>query len=264
MCNLSGLMGKSAHGHAVCEEICTDQCPTIAISIINGRTLEHEVGESPSDYKLMRKASRAQMSTQVLQDEKLTRGIHKWDMVGLYMFFGHLLTVKLSILALYRRIFSIHRTYRVWIYAFAAFQTGLIVIFCIIQAIQCKPFGRYFDVSIPGDCQPENIIVLGGSVPDTFVDFGLVVLAMVMIRQLHLTSSVWKLRLLFGVSFIVGAIGFIKVVITYSTDSFYVSVVGLRLSPRLPSDPTAQYAFAPILGPYHELRQEFQEQILTP
>lgn len=201
MCNLSGLMGKSAHGHAVCEEICTDQCPTIAISIINGRTLEHEVGESPSDYKLMRKASRAQMSTQVLQDEKLTRGIHKWDMVGLYMFFGHLLTVKLSILALYRRIFSIHRTYRVWIYAFAAFQTGLIVIFCIIQAIQCKPFGRYFDVSIPGDCQPENIIVLGGSVPDTFVDFGLVVLAMVMIRQLHLTSSVWKLRLLFGVSF---------------------------------------------------------------
>lgn len=55
MCNLSGLMGKLAHGHAVCEEIFTDRCPTIAISIINGRTLEQEVGESPSDYKLMRK-----------------------------------------------------------------------------------------------------------------------------------------------------------------------------------------------------------------
>ncbi|KJK94778.1 hypothetical protein H633G_01380 [Metarhizium anisopliae BRIP 53284] len=237
MCNLSGLMGKSAHGHAVCEEICTDQCPTIAISIINGRALEQEVGKSPSDYKLMR----------------------KWDMVGLYMFFGHLLTVKLSILALYRRIFGIHRTYRVCIYAFAAFQTGLIVIFCIVQDIQCKPFGRYFDVSIPGDCQPENIIVLGGSVPDTFVDFGLVVLAMVMIRQLHLTSSVkWKLRPLFGV-------GFICLQHDLSLElRADVSVVGLRLSPRLPSDPTEQRASAPILGPYHELRQEFQEQILAP
>ncbi|KID85142.1 benzoate 4-monooxygenase cytochrome P450 [Metarhizium guizhouense ARSEF 977] len=185
---------------AVLATIFFAMCNLSAISIINGRTLEQEVGESPSDYKLMR----------------------KWDMIGLYMFFGHLLTVKLSILALYRRIFGIHRTYRLWIYAFAAFQTGLIVIFCIVQAIQCEPFGRYFDVSVAGHCRPENIIVLGGSVPDTFVDFGLVVLAMVMIRQLHLTSSVkWKLRLLFGVGFIVGAIGFIKIVITYSTDSFY-------------------------------------------
>lgn len=80
-------------------------------------------------------------------------------MVGLYMFFGHLLTVKLSILALYRRILGVNHIYRVWIYAFAAFQTILIIIFCIMQALQCKPFGRYFDISIPGKCQPEKTLL---------------------------------------------------------------------------------------------------------
>ncbi|EXU96266.1 hypothetical protein X797_010651 [Metarhizium robertsii] len=161
MCNLSGLMGKSAHGHA-------------------------------------------------------------WDMVGLYMFFGHLLTVKLRILALYRRIFGIHRTYRLWIYAFAAFQTGLIVIFCIVQDISASLLADTLTSPSQAIVSRRTSSFWGGSVPDTFVDFSLVVLAMVMIRQLHLTSSVkWKLRLLFGVGFVVGAIGFIKIVITYSTDSFY-------------------------------------------
>ncbi|KAK2603435.1 hypothetical protein QQS21_004386 [Conoideocrella luteorostrata] len=164
------------------------------------RKVDIEDWLAPDDYKLMR----------------------KWDMVGLYMLFGHLFTVKLSILALYRRIFGVNRVYRIWIYAFAAFLTIFIVILCITQASQCRPFGRYFDLTIPGKCLSENVIVIGGSVPDSCLDFALVVLAMFMIRQLQLSSSAkWKLRFLFGVGSLVGVIGFVKIAITYSADSLY-------------------------------------------
>ncbi|KAI5866031.1 hypothetical protein GGS23DRAFT_594184 [Durotheca rogersii] len=54
-----------------------------------------------------------------------------WDMVGLYFYFVHALTVKLSVLALCRRIFGVNKTYRIWMDVLAIAQTVLFIIFCV-------------------------------------------------------------------------------------------------------------------------------------
>lgn len=124
-------------------------------------------------------------------------------MAGLYMFFGHILFVKLAILALYRRIFGVNRSYLVSIYVLAAVQIVLVIIFCIFQALQCRPFGRYFDLRIQGTCSSEGVVVLGGGLPDSLVDFAAVVLAMWMIKSLQISTKIkWRLRILFGVGFL--------------------------------------------------------------
>ncbi|KAJ4424251.1 hypothetical protein N0V82_001117 [Gnomoniopsis sp. IMI 355080] len=149
----------------------------MAISILNGRTIEVEIAESPSDYRHMR----------------------EWDMAGLYFYFVHILTVKLSVLALFHRIFGVRRAYRVWIYILGAFQTVLSIVFCVFEALQCQPFDKYFDRSVPGTCKDDGLVVIGGETPNSLVDLAMVILAMVMIRPRQLPSATkWKLRVLFG------------------------------------------------------------------
>jgi hypothetical protein len=120
-------------------------------------------------------------------------------MAGVYFYFGHSLSSKLSVLALYRRIFGVNRTYTIWIYLLGGIQSALFVIFCILQGLQCRPFNRYFDFSIPGTCTDEGMVILSGEIPNSLVDFGMIILAMFMIRPLHLSTAMkWRLRILFG------------------------------------------------------------------
>ncbi|PHH88578.1 hypothetical protein CDD83_7346 [Cordyceps sp. RAO-2017] len=172
----------------------------VAITILNGREISEKIAQSPSDFGHMR----------------------RWDMAALFFYMTHSLAVKLSVLALYRRIFGIDRAYRLCIYALAAAQTMLLVIFCIFQPLQCRPSGRYFDFSIPGTCRSEGSVILGFDAPNSLIDFAMVALAWRMIRPLHLSTAVkWRLRLVFGMGMLVGIIGFIKIAITYSPSAIY-------------------------------------------
>lgn len=179
----------------------------MAISILNGREIAEEIRESPSDYKHMR----------------------QWDMVALYSYFAHMTSLKLSVLALYYRIFGVRTAYRVWIYVLGGVQTIVFILLCIFQALLCHPFERYFDRSVPGSCKEDGLIVLGGELPNSLIDFAMVVLAIFMIRPLQLSSTMkWRLRVVFGLGSLVGVIGIIKIAITYSTDVLYAfSMVSL-------------------------------------
>jgi hypothetical protein len=149
-----------------------------AIIILNGRSIEVEIAESPADYRRMR----------------------EWDMVSLYSYFMHTLTVKLSVLALYYRIFSVNRGFKISIYILGSIQTVLIIIFCVMQSQLCKPFERYFDRSVPGSCKDDGIVIIGGETPNSLIDFAMVLLAIIMIRSLQLSQHVkWRLYALFGV-----------------------------------------------------------------
>ncbi|KAK9426029.1 putative integral membrane protein [Seiridium unicorne] len=172
----------------------------MATSILNGRSIPEEIAESMSDYVRMR----------------------KWDMAALDFYFVQCLVVKLSVLALYRRIFGAKRAYRVWIYILSGIQSLWCLFLVIGQLLQCKPFYRYFDITIEGTCTDEGTFILGCEVPNSLVDFAMVVLAMLMIRPLQLSARTkWKLRVLFGLGGLVGVIGFIKIAITYSTSTLY-------------------------------------------
>ncbi|KAI0410782.1 hypothetical protein F5X98DRAFT_358895 [Xylaria grammica] len=172
----------------------------IAISFLNGRTVEQEARESPSDYSNMR----------------------KWDFSALFFYFVHALTVKLSVLGLFYRIFRVNQTYRRWIYALGIAQSVLTLLFIILHPLTCKPFYRYFDLSIQGSCRSDGSTVLAGETPNSLIDIVMVVLAMFMIRPLKLAGPVkWSLRILFGMGAIVGIIGFVKIGITYSAARLY-------------------------------------------
>lgn len=120
-------------------------------------------------------------------------------MAGLYFYFAHILSVKLSVLALFHRIFGVRRAYRIWIYILGGFQTILSLVFCVFQALQCRPISKYFDRSVPGTCQDDGLVVISGETPNSLVDFAMVVLAMAMIRPRQLPSATkWRLRVLFG------------------------------------------------------------------
>ena len=121
------------------------------------------------------------------------------DISGLYFYFVQTWAVKISVLALYRRIFGIERAYRIWIYVLAGIQTFLSLIFCILQAFQCRPLARYFDLAIPGTCTNEGVVIVSYEEPNSLLDFAIVILAMYMIRPRQLPSVIkWRLRFLFG------------------------------------------------------------------
>ncbi|KAI0894505.1 hypothetical protein F4806DRAFT_471582 [Annulohypoxylon nitens] len=179
----------------------------MAITTLNGRSIAQEIPESPSDYSRMR----------------------KWDMIGIYFYLGHSLSVKLSVLAFYYRIFGINSAYRAWIYVIGGTQTILMIGFCIAEAFLCTPLQKYFDRSIPGTCKDDGMVIIAAETPNSFIDFAMVSLAMYMIRGLQLSPAIkWKLRFLFGLGALVGIIGFIKIAITYSTADLYAfSMVAL-------------------------------------
>ncbi|KAJ2974666.1 hypothetical protein NQ176_g5939 [Zarea fungicola] len=179
----------------------------LAIGVLNGRQIIDEVKQSPQDYTAMR----------------------KYDIVSIYMFFGHIVTVKLSILAFYRRIFGIRVAYLRAIYTLGALQIIVTTIFIILQGFQCRPLARYWDLSVPGTCWPEITIIFGGSLPDSLIDFGVVILCMVMIKSLQISPQLKRrLRILFGIGFLVGIIGLIKMGVTYSTNPvFALSMVSI-------------------------------------
>ncbi|KAI1372085.1 hypothetical protein F4677DRAFT_449744 [Hypoxylon crocopeplum] len=180
--------------------ILTNLAALMAITLLNGREITTEVFQNPPNAQRVR----------------------KWDMAGLYFYFAQTLAVKLSVLALYFRLFRVNRAYRIWIYLLGAAQTILFFVFCVFQALQCRPISKYFDLRLPGSCKDEGTVILGGEVPNSLVDFAMVILAMFMIRPLQLSSAMkWRLRLLFGLGALVGIIGFIKIAITYSASTLY-------------------------------------------
>lgn len=106
---------------------------------------------------------------------------------------------KLSICALYRRIFGVNQVYRRWVYSLAAAQCAICLTLVCMQLLLCRPFHKFWDWLVPGQCTPWTTLLLVTEPPNSLVDFGLVALAMSMIRPMQLKPNAkWKLRFLFG------------------------------------------------------------------
>lgn len=101
-------------------------------------------------------------------------------MAGLYFYFSFSLFAKLAVLALYDRIFGVNYAYKIWIYILGVIQTVLFLIFCVFQALYCKPCKRYFDKSIPGTCKEDGLTIISGEMPNSLIDFAMVILVMLM------------------------------------------------------------------------------------
>lgn len=106
---------------------------------------------------------------------------------------------KWSICALYYRIFSVNRTYALWIKGVAAVQFALYIVLVIMQSLQCRPLNKFWQWWADGECIPFSTLLLAIDPLNSLIDFVLVGLAMTMIRSLHMkTQAKWKLGFLFG------------------------------------------------------------------
>lgn len=106
---------------------------------------------------------------------------------------------KLSIIALYFRIFGVCTVYARWIYFLTFIHISWAIVMLILQAVPCNPIEKYWRPLMPGWCFSQSVLVIPQEVINSIVDFAMVILALFMIRSLHISRGTkWKLGGLFG------------------------------------------------------------------
>ncbi|KAI1819287.1 hypothetical protein F4861DRAFT_544073 [Xylaria intraflava] len=146
----------------------------------------------------------------------------KWILVGFYGLFLNYLFTKLSILALYKRVFGVKTAYLAWIYSLAVFEIVWFIAMSILEGLHCRPLNKFWMPETTGFCINESIVIIVLEVPNSLVDFAMVGLVVVMLRPLQVgKADKWKLMVLFGLGASVGILGLIKVGVTYSTAKLY-------------------------------------------
>jgi len=111
------------------------------------------------------------------------------------------LCAKFSLLFLYRRIFGIRSIYNFWIKAIAALQTCLFFATMFVNAFQCRPVSKYWDVLNPdGSCLNVPAYLVGAETINSLIDIAMAALAVYMLRDLRVSlGTKWKLSIVFAI-----------------------------------------------------------------
>ncbi|ETS74454.1 hypothetical protein PFICI_14320 [Pestalotiopsis fici W106-1] len=118
---------------------------------------------------------------------------------ALIAFLFNSLFTKLSILALLHRIFGIKQEYAVAIYIVAASQIVWLVAMVILQAVQCRPTAKFWNVTLEGHCIRESVVILISEIPNSASDLVVVFLALCMLRPIQVSSAAkCRLNILFS------------------------------------------------------------------
>ncbi|KAK8016929.1 Cytochrome P450 [Apiospora rasikravindrae] len=159
---------------------------------------------------------------------------------------------KLSIMALYYRVFSINRVFAKWIIGLGSVHIAWALGLSVLYAVQCRPLAKFWRPLMPGYCIATGPQVVASEIISSGLDFALVVLAMAMVGQIQMKATTkWKLRFLFGLGTFVGVIGILKVIFQYSLDTYSRTQHGNN---RIPTDlecwvGTAKYIYAVYFHP---------------
>ena len=93
---------------------------------------------------------------------------------------------KLSVLAFYRRTFSIARPLKKAVFFVGLFTIAWWVSFIIASILQCVPIRAYWDPRVKARCEKKYAFFLGQTIPNIALDFVL------LIMPLH---PLWKLKM---------------------------------------------------------------------
>ena len=106
---------------------------------------------------------------------------------------------KFSLLFLFHRIFWVNKTFVRWIYAIGIVHISYSIACLCIYFFSCRPISKSWDVLQPGTCVNYNASVAGLESINSGVDLAMVILAVLMVRKLHISKSLKiKLAFLFG------------------------------------------------------------------
>jgi hypothetical protein len=156
----------------------------------------------PEEYARLQKVSPMPLPTspQLLAAPELIHAFHfkiAYSSVAFFpvqMFFS-----KASLLALFYRIFGVDRTFSRWIYGILAVHSIWAIIVLFLNLFPCKPVRKAWYPRTPGHCLSQAVVAVPEETVNSLIDFAMVILAVYMIRPLHMPKRTkWKLRLLFG------------------------------------------------------------------
>lgn len=106
---------------------------------------------------------------------------------------------KLSIIALYYRIFGVNRTYVRWIYGILVIHSMWAIALIVLGLVPCLPLDKFWYSLTSGHCISESVAAIPEETINSSVDFALVILAIFMLRSLQISRKTkWKLGFLFG------------------------------------------------------------------
>lgn len=101
---------------------------------------------------------------------------------------------KLSLLALYYRLFSVNRAFVKWIWAIGIIQMCWFMAMFWIRWFMCTPVAKVWEPTLPGHCIDSNVLLVAGEAVNSPIDFVMVALAVYMVRSLKVSHAArWKL-----------------------------------------------------------------------
>lgn len=119
---------------------------------------------------------------------------------------------KLSLLALYYRIFSVNKAFVRWVWGIAIAHFCWFMAMFWIRWFMCTPVARVWNPRLPGHCIDSNMLLAVGEAFNSVFDFMMVALAVWVVRSLKVSRATrWKLSILFALGGLSGVIGFIKI-----------------------------------------------------
>lgn len=110
---------------------------------------------------------------------------------------------KLSLLALYHRLFSISRPFSIGVWIVAALQVAWGVGVYVAYLNSCKPISKAWDIVQDGKCVDDNVFFSASDPPNSIIDFIMAGQAIWMLRSLRMGTNA-KFRLAF--LFLIGAL----------------------------------------------------------
>ncbi|KAI1123657.1 hypothetical protein F5Y10DRAFT_269873 [Nemania abortiva] len=149
--------------------------------------------------------------------------VRKLIYAALWLYFYQQLFAKLSILALYYRLFRVKPAFKKCIDALVIYHALWITLVSFLIAFVCRPLARFWDPQVPGHCIPIGTLLAVTETLNSLGDFLLVALAVAIVSIVQSSKTAKrKLVIFFGLGAVAGIIGFVKIGLSFSNDAVYV------------------------------------------
>lgn len=106
---------------------------------------------------------------------------------------------KLSLVALYHRIFNTNRTFVRCLYVVGGMQIGWGIGTYVAHWTECTPVAKLWDSTLPGTCEDSTMFLVVGETINSALDFALVGLAIWIVQSLQMKMAAkMKLSIIFA------------------------------------------------------------------
>ncbi|KAL4905805.1 hypothetical protein BDW74DRAFT_177507 [Aspergillus multicolor] len=135
----------------------------------------------------------------------------KWEVVNLYSYTAAMTTIKLSILALLSRMFSLtSRRFRIYVWFLSAWVILWAVALWVAYSVQCRPFSRQW--SLTNSCRSSLELQYSASILNAVHDVMLFILPQPTIWKLRLpTRKRLQVSVTFFIGFVATLMGILKI-----------------------------------------------------